>query len=134
MWVICTILREMTLQAIARAFSLGIDAAALRTSWMACRSLFLGVDMFKVGKMASPCYRIAFSDTQNRTLSSHPRLQPFVLPKGSDALASSARTAASRQRPPILLCRVLSHLIIDLASQIPAVMIIELCNLLQDVD
>ncbi len=44
---------EMTFQAISGAFSLGVETGTVRTSRMAYRSLFLGVDMFKVGKMAS---------------------------------------------------------------------------------
>ena len=63
------IVAEVPLQATTRAFPLRCETAAVRTSKMAARSLFLGVDMFKVGKMASPCYRIIFSGTRNRTLS-----------------------------------------------------------------
>jgi len=46
------IVAEVSFQAIARAFALRPETAAMRTGWMASCRVFFGVDMFNVGKVA----------------------------------------------------------------------------------
>lgn len=65
------IVAAVAFQASPRAVALRVEAAAGfagKTTASCC--VFFGVNMFKVGKMASPCYRSSFVDTRNRTLSS----------------------------------------------------------------
>jgi len=47
-------------QTIACAFFQSVEAVTLLAGRIAVRSPFLRVDMFKVGKMASLCYKILF--------------------------------------------------------------------------
>ena len=44
---------------------------------MASRSVFFGVNMFKMEKVARTSYKLPFSDTRNRTLSLHEE-EPFL--------------------------------------------------------
>lgn len=63
------IVTEVSFETVPRTFPLRLQATAMRAGRMASCSVFFGVDMFKVEKVASCSHEVTFSGTRNRTLS-----------------------------------------------------------------